>query len=113
MCAKTIRGAIRWHIATELHADCLLLLTAVNGVYRTGARPWHNASMARTLLTPQALHCLTTKLDLIHETGVLTLNLAWLGVYGRSLGATSWAKLCHAPGLTRQPGASPGPWPLP
>jgi hypothetical protein len=27
MCAKTIRGAIRWHITTELHADYLLLLT--------------------------------------------------------------------------------------
>jgi hypothetical protein len=34
MCAKIIRGAIRWHIATELHADCPLLLTEVNGVYR-------------------------------------------------------------------------------
>ncbi len=92
MCAKTIRGAIRWHIATELHADCLLLLTEVNGVYRTGARPRHDASIARTLPTPQALHRLTIKLDLLHETGMLILDLVWLGVYGRSLGATSWAK---------------------
>jgi len=56
MCAKTIRGAIRWHIATELHADYLLLLTEVNGIYRIGARPRHDASIARTLPTPWCNH---------------------------------------------------------